>query len=214
MLAVIFGVLALMMAWMALFDHPCIEEEARPLRSILVPVFVLMAVAGATVVLMPHGTSIMWRLWPAMAGVALSGIIYSGGLFLLRHRKKSPLRFLVGVCASLAFAVPILLKSGSVDRGEHVSSGGTQFLLIILFITLTIILWLRRFQQAYGTARMSAVTSLVFLACTGIASVSSLPRTGDDASLRWLFTAPGLLVAGAVLFLTCVAVLRASRTRL
>jgi len=211
--------IAFIAAWAAIFVPYFVTNRSKILRTFLVTIAagVVTIAPLSNILIAPLLTApFIFTLLLVLAVVAI-GAVEIATLFM--PSRKSLLPAVSGFYALLT--VPAMWKlgiiaygmwartvaRGSVPRREVSPLAWIHLLFIILSLLLTAILWFRLRRGTLRAIRISAIASGVFIISAGISFFYTMPRSGGDLIILWIFVVPGFILAGIVLLISCVLVL-------
>jgi hypothetical protein len=93
------------------------------------------------------------------------------------------------------------VDAGSAGYSE-LSLAGVHIWFIIMCIILALILIIRLLKRSSEKLYISASGSIVFLICISVSFFYTVPRSGDEGVLLWMFLAPAFMLADLILLIT------------
>lgn len=207
MYAGIFCAIAFIAAWIAIFapHFIFITDRSKILRTLLA------TIAGGVVPIAPLATMMLtapliFTLIFVLAVVAI-GAVEIVTLFMPSRRTFLPA--FSGFYALLTVHATRTL--GQIAQrmwtSDELSLACIHLLLIIMFLILTVILWFRLYRRLLPAIRMSTIASGLFIMFASISFFYTIPWSGSEGTILWLFLVPGFILAGIVLLISCVLVL-------
>ena len=138
--------------------------------------------------------------------------------YLFTEEKKSyfPIKFCaIFLFATLIFIFPIIsfckiaydmwdsvgASAGSARHSESPLAGVHIWFTIMCFV-LILTLKKRMSNRNDIIPSFSALGSFIFFICISISFFYTVPRSGDDLIMLWLFLAPGFIIIDLILFIT------------
>ncbi len=135
-------------------------------------------------------------------------------VFLSIPKFRTYLPLCAGLCSIVVFT-PILkffdiaydmwkskASPGAIKYREETSLAVMHILFIVLCIILILVLRSRYLKREYRSLWFSVIGSIVYIVCISISFFYTVPRSGSEGILLWMFIVPGFIMADFFLITT------------
>lgn len=209
---------ALVLAWAVMFLPLCRDVKAG-LRLIAVTLIFLF-VYFTLPYLLAAGYPVRSGMSPFSAFIAAVIVLIPYEIFLLLIGDKPPeflpvisaffLLITIGMPSQLheiSTAMWLAPDPGSVRNGEACDLAGIHAVAILFALIMSVMLWIA-FARKKSRAVLLAmsVSAFVSTVLSGLAFYQTIPQSGDEGTLMWLFLVPAAIGIAILMLTTCLLV--------